>query len=140
MNVEKVNIQIKLSPTFWDQPPRAKVYVDSTVIFQGAVDEPKHINWEGTLIEGDHAIKIVYHSKDYRSQTVIDEQGIRKDQMLNIDGIIIDDIDLGFVYQQKATYITENNVSLDTTINLGENGTWSLAFSSPVYIWLLENL
>ena len=93
-----------------------------------------------------------YHSN---SQTVINEKGdILNDQLLNIKSIEIDEIDLGgLVYdgvytpqypEPWATQQREAGVALEESFKnvtrMGHNGTWTLKFSSPFYMWLLENL
>ena len=43
-----------------------------------------------------------------------------------------------------ATQQKNNGIELPESItnspDLGHNGTWSLSFTSPFYMWLLENL
>ena len=75
---------------------------------------------------------------------------IKKDQMLHIKSIEIDDINLGaLVYEgvYKPTYpepwASEQNDLPETLKNvtqMGHNGTWTMSFTSPFYMWLLENL
>ena len=88
--------------------------------------------------------------------TKLDANGnIVKDLLLNIDSIEIDEIDIGSLKWTASNYTPmypesytqhvlrtgqEIETELKNCVNLGWNGTWSLPFTSPVYIWLLENI
>ena len=69
------------------------------------------------------------------------------DMLLNIDSVVIDDIDVGILRHTASEYVLsvphtyDNNTitSMKECVNLGWNGTYNLAFTSPFYIWLLEN-
>ena len=77
-----------------------------------------------------------------------------KDQLLHIKSIEIDEIDLGSllfegVYRPNypepwATQQRESGHNIPETLknstDLGHNGTWTFTFTSPFYMWLLENL
>ena len=74
--------------------------------------------------------------------------------MLHIKSIEIDEIDIGAlvfegVYTPKypepwATQQAEQGNKLPETLKnvtqMGHNGTWNFTFTSPFYMWLLENL
>jgi len=67
--------------------------------------------------------------------------------LLNIDDITIDDISLGnllwsaeYVLDHPQEYRGQTVAKLDNCVNLGWNGTYILKFTSPFYIWLLEQL
>ena len=87
-------------------------------------------------------------------QTVVVNEQIEKDQLLHIKSIEIDEINIGgLIYQglYKPQYpepwaTTQKNSgnnlpeTLKSATVLGHNGTWTLTFESPFYMWLLENL
>ncbi len=88
-------------------------------------------------------------------QTLVNEKGdILKDQLLHIKSIEIDEIEIGAlvyegIYQpeypepwatQQKEAGNELPSSLKNVTQMGHNGTWTLTFSSPFYMWLLENL
>lgn len=140
MNTEHIKIDIDISSTFWDQPPRTKIYLDSTVIYQGLVEHAQRITHEFDLMEGAHELKVLLMGKDGRTQTIVQDGEIIKDQLLNIDAVYFDDINLGYACQALSEYVTDNGVKWDNMVNLGINGTWTLRFSTPIYTWLLENI
>ncbi len=142
MTTEEVELEINLSSTWWNNPPRCKVWIDNNVLFQTSeIREPIKIAWKGNLSEGEHEIRIALVDKNGITDTILGDDGkIAKDQLLNIDSILVDDIDLGQLVYKSGIFIANNGVSYPEMINLGINGTWSIKFQVPVYIWLLENL
>ena len=140
MATEKVSIEINLSSKYWDVIPRAKVKLDSMVLFQGEVNEPVCIKHELDLIEGDHVIEVILTNKDGRRYTIMEDGKIVKDMLLIVDSVLLDDIDLGYLITTKSNYDTDEGINHENMTSLGWNGSWKLGFTSPVYMWLLENL
>ena len=138
MESEPVNIKLTLSGTYWDDKPKARVYVNNEVIFDNEVSEAVNVNWTGNLPEGEHSLIVELYDKN-KYQTVLENEKIIKDQLLNIDEVKFDDIDIGLLKHTLSTY-THDNVVEDSCVNLGINGKWELKFSMPIYIWLLENI
>jgi hypothetical protein len=140
LTLEPIDISIALSSNFWKDPPKAKVYIDNTVIFDGEINEPKEIKWTGELTESKHKLIIELHGKD-KYQTILENNKIVKDQILNIDTITFDEIDIGYLKHTLSKYYPINvDESIIGCVNLGWNGLWELEFTSPIYIWLLENI
>lgn len=140
MNTEKVSIEINLCSTYWDVIPRAKVKLDGVVLFQGEVSQPLTLKHEFNLIEGDHVIEVLLTNKDGRRDTIMENGKIVKDMLLTIDSVVLDDIDLGYLVTTGSIYETDEGNKHTNMTNLGWNGSWKLPFTSPVYMWLLENL
>ena len=140
MLIDTLDLEINLSSTYWDKPPRAKVWLDNSVIFQGLVDSPIKIKTSLTLREGEHCIKIGLFDKDGKTQTIMADDRIVKDQLLNIDSIIMDDIDLGYLLHANSTFVDQSGQEYQQMVNLGLNGIWTMPFQTPIYVWLLENL
>jgi hypothetical protein len=119
------------------------------------VNETEYFEFDAALEEGNHSLEIVLQNKSDQD-TVMDQKGnILSDLLLNIDSIEIDDIDLGPLvwtcsiykpdypksYVQHCESIGHNLLpELQECVNLGWNGRWILSFTSPFYIWLLENI
>ena len=120
----------------------------------GTEDNPSVIEFEHTLEEGkEYTLKILRSGKD-KNQTVVEDGNIIKDQLLHTKSIEIDEIYIGaLVYeglytpeypepwatQQRDTGV-ELPKSFKNVTNMGHNGVWELKFTSPFYMWLLENL
>jgi hypothetical protein len=145
-NLEAIDISISLSGTFWKDPPRAKVYINDNLIFENIVAELTEVKWSGNLSEGKHKLTIELIDKD-KYQTVIEDNKIAKDQLLNIEFVSFDEIDIGFLkhslssyYPDQKQYVNEAPLLVKNCVNLGYNGRWELEFTTPIYIWLLENI
>jgi hypothetical protein len=68
-----------------------------------------------------------------------------KDARLKISDIEFDGIELDYMVTQQATYTHNfNGTGPETQENfygeIGCNGTVSLKFSTPMYLWLLEHM
>jgi hypothetical protein len=78
--------------------------------------------------------------------TEVDNQGnILFDKSITIENLALDEILLGHLVTDLATYTHDFNGSQDTIkdqfySSMGCNGIVKLEFSSPVYIWMLENM
>ena len=93
----------------------------------------------------EHELRIVMKHKT-PDHTELDNAGnIIRDAMLSISDIKFDEIALGQVLLNKAVYTHDFNGSqppVDDKFfgDLGCNGTVSLKFTAPTYLWLLENM
>ena len=159
MATEKLKFKIQLYATIWDRPPHVEVLIDDKSYFAGDIsstkESPTIIEFESELSEGKNYNLVLKRSGKGRNQTVINEKGdILKDQLLHIKAIEIDEIDVGaLVYEGEYTpkypepWATQQRESgndlkdsFKNVTQMGFNGEWSLGFSSPFYMWLLENL
>jgi hypothetical protein len=101
-------------------------------------------------VEDDSENKLVinYYNKDYRLDVILDADGnFVKGKTIDILDICLEDIDLNQIPYDKNTvevYDEAYPQGLPRTrkndIELSWNSTWTMEFSSPVYIWLLENI
>ena len=148
MQEENLSFQISLTGTFWDRHPQFSVWLDDHVVTQTEIisSVEQIVKFERRLDEGDHELKIRLENKT-DADTVIENGEVVKDMLLNINDITIDDISLGnllwsaeYVLDQPQIYKGQPIDHLDSCVNLGWNGTYTLKFSSPFYIWLLEKL
>lgn len=95
--------------------------------------------------EQSRVLKIVVKNKT-AAHTQINESGeITSDSVLDLRNFMIDEIDSTLIVQEKAVYSHDFN-GTGTLVNdkffdtVGCNGTITFEFSSPVYLWLLENM
>jgi hypothetical protein len=148
MNEEKLSFVVTLSGIFWEKRPQFSVWLDDHVVTQSELvsSAQQTVAFEHTVDEGPHTLKIRLENKTI-NDTVIENGEVIKDMLLNIDDITIDDISLGnllwsaeYILDNKQTYNGQEIDHLDGCVNLGWNGTYTLKFTSPFYIWLLEKL
>lgn len=145
--IEELKFEVKLSGTHWNKYPEFSVWLDDQKILSDKINFDTHtVKFDRDLTEGQHEIKIRLENKTIHD-TVIENGEIIKDMLLNIDDIIIEDMSLGnllwdatYHLDQPQTFNGQTVTQLDHCVNLGWNGTYTLKFSSPFYIWLLEKL
>lgn len=95
--------------------------------------------------EATHKLKFVMTGKT-ADHTKVDDQGnITVDAVLEICEIQIDDILLDQLLPDKLEYIHDFNGSQSTVKEkfygvMGCNGTAEFEFTTPFYLWLLENM
>jgi hypothetical protein len=93
----------------------------------------------------EHELRLVLKNKK-TEHTKIDEHGnIVADARLLITDVAFDEIRLGHMFVEQAVYTHDFNgtgKAIEDTFygELGCNGTVSLKFSTPMYLWLLEHM
>jgi len=144
---ESLKFKISLSGTYWAKRPQCSIWLDEHCAIQTEVTDKIHIfEFERTVDAGLHALKIRLDNKD-KSDTVLVNNEITQDLLLNIHDIEIEEISLGpliwdatYILDQPQLYHGNTITQLDRCVNLGWNGTYLLNFNSPFYLWLLEKL
>jgi hypothetical protein len=159
MQTERLKFKLELYATYWDKPPVAEILINGESQYRseitGTEKEPTVIEFEKTLTEGEKQDLTISRSGKDVKQTVVNAEGkIEKDQLLHIKSIEIDEINIGSLvyegvytpkypepwYSQQVSADNTPEKSFKNVTLMGHNGTWTLAFESPFYMWLLENL
>ena len=144
---ETLHFKIGLAGTYWAKRPIYSVLLNDAVYFTKEVDvaskETFYVEFDAEVEEGACALKIRLENKDW-TDTVQNEDktAIVNDMLLNIRSVEIDEINLGNLVYTKTQFVGDDpdRPVLDRCQDLGWNGAWILAFESPFYIWLLENI
>ena len=95
--------------------------------------------------DGSHALDFTLSGKT-AEHTKIDAAGeITDDVTVSISDMAFDEIALGHLMVEHSTYTHDMNGTGSTVQHkffgtMGCNGTVRLSFSTPVYLWLLENM
>jgi hypothetical protein len=158
MSIEKLKFKLELWAEYWDKPPVAEIMIGEQSKFKqkitGTEQNPNVIEVYHDLEEGKEYKIVIHRTNKDDSQTVVDNNQIIKDQLLFIKSIEIDEIDLGgLIYeglyhpQYPEPWASEQKqagkelpVSFKNVTSMGHNGRWEITFTSPFYMWLLENL
>ena len=95
--------------------------------------------------ELEHELRFVMKGKTSNHTAIGDNSNIIKDACLSITNVAFDEIMLNQVLIDNATYTHDFNGTQDKTTEkfygvMGCNGTVSLKYSTPIYLWLLEHL
>ena len=110
-------------------------HVDSTISFEHTLDDS----------DGEHELRIVMKHKQ-ATHTRLDEQGnIVQDAVLTVSDLEFDGINIMQIFTEQSTYLHNFNGSQPDSVHrfygdMGCNGTVSMKFTTPVYLWLLENM
>ena len=95
--------------------------------------------------EANNQLKIVLKNKTSEHTAVDDQGNIIKDSCLTVRNFKLDDVDIDQLVSEKSVYRHNFNGGSDHIDDqfywvMGCNGTVTLNFFTPTYIWLLENM
>jgi hypothetical protein len=145
--METAQISFELSTSDAAVPLAFEAWINDQCIFKtDHVTETVQVSYD--LPEEDdaqHSLRLVMSGKTHE-HTRVDEQGnITQDARLSIANVQFDEIELGQVFLDKTVYVHDFNgtgkfVNEQFFGEMGCNGTVELKFSSPIYLWLLENM
>lgn len=95
--------------------------------------------------EADHQLKLILKNKTQEHTKVDEQDNIISDEHLQIENVEFDDMNIEYLYFEKCIYTHDLNGTQpkreDTFFGyLGCNGEVVFNFSTPFYIWLLENM
>lgn len=146
MTTENIAFAYQVQTTNNDIPLGLRVTLDQVTIFETAhVTETVQLNHEMSDADGEHELTFELFGK-LPEHTKITETGeIVSDALLEINNITLDGIDLDQFFQSLAVYQHDFNGTQPPQQDrfyghIGCNGTVTLKFTTPVYLWLLENM
>ena len=121
--------------------------LDDQIIYQQEPDaSPQKISYRFNDRETyEHVLCFEMTGKE-PEHTIVNEDGIiLQDRTVSVTDIAFDDIQLGHLCTQIATYHHDHNGSTDIVMDqffgtMGCNGRVEMRFSTPVFLWLLENM
>ena len=93
----------------------------------------------------EHMLIFQMQNKLPEHTTISDTGEILKDTVIQISNLSFDDIELGHMFTEHARYHHDTNGTTDPIIDtfygeMGCNGRVEMRFSTPIYLWLLENM
>lgn len=144
--METVQISFDVETSDADCPLSVQVWLDDSLLLDNAHVKEKIAFAHGISDDdGEHHLRIVMSGKT-ADHTQVDDQGnIIKDATLQISTVTIDGIDVNQLFNEKTVYTHDFNGTqpeiADTFYGVaGCNGTVSFKFSTPIYLWMLENM
>lgn len=141
-----VTISCEIGTTNPSIPLGIEIWLDQDKIF-----DLTHVTDSFTFMknvpdnEAEHNLRFIMKNK-LAEHTQIDNVGtIIKDANLTVSNIQFDNIALGQIVINNAVYTHDfNGTGLQTEQKfygeMGCNGTVSLKFSTPMYVWMLEHM
>ena len=151
---EKLHIKLGLSGTYWDKKPQYRISFNNQVLEEGTIslpsDEISYHEFDVEYTEETGSLKIELLNKassdTLKSNDVSEDYTIVADMLLNVVSVEIDEIDLGMLPYFNGVYSTlepvnyngESTQAIKECMNMGWNGAWTLTWTNPFYLWLLE--
>jgi len=143
--MDSVNFTCVINSRDFDIPLGLEIWVDEIKFFdQDHIDQIHHVEYE-IAHAGDHDLRFVLKNK-LLAHTQVDADGnIVSDATVTVSDIRFDGIDCNYLTTTVAQYQHDFNGTSEPTTErfhgeMGCNGTVSLKFSTPIHIWLLENM
>jgi len=143
----KILVSFDLTSSDYTVPLGFEVMLNDVVLF--SVDHvaeatPVSLEINNDEDENKHEFKFVMKNKTQEHTVVDDDGNIVTNAMLSIANVAFDEIKLGHTFTKNAVYHHDFNGSQDPVEDkfygdMGCNGHVSLQFTTPVYLWLLEN-
>lgn len=122
------------------------VRLNDTVVWSGDPAVSQEIQHEFPDTDDTKYVLEFQLSGKRPEHTKIDEHGkILEDLLITVDAISLDGIDVQQLIYDHAEYHHDFNGTGDTVNEkffgtMGCNGRVTLEFSTPIYVWLLENM
>lgn len=144
--MQQCQLSLHIDSTDYSVPLGAEVWLDNHCIFETEhVDQAYPVTYQFDDVDADHELRVILKNKT-QAHTQIDALGnIVADARLCVGSVAFDQVQLDQILIEHATYThNHNGTTAEITESfygeLGCNGTMSLKFSAPVYVWLLENM
>ena len=139
-------IQCDLVPSNPSPDLGFEIWIDANKVFDSSLLELTHFEYEIIDdLECEHDLKFVLKNKTDQHTVVDDVGNIVEDSTVQIKNLKFDDIDLGYMLTELSEYVHDYNGHGELFTDqffgtMGCNGTVSLKFSTPIYLWMLENM
>ena len=123
------------------------VWINDVCVFETAhLKEPHRFSHDiNDDDEREHELRVVMSGKSAEHTKIDDAGNILKDVLVLISNVDVDGIDINQVFLDKTVYTHDFNGTQSEIADtfhgcMGCNGALSMRFSTPVYLWLLENM
>ena len=129
-----------------DVPLGLEIWIDDRKLFdQDHVQESHRISTDFSDEDGEHELRLVLKNK-LSEHTLVDAgNNIISDARISVSNIEFEGIALYQLVPDLAEYQHNFNGTGELSVHkfygeLGCNGTVSLKFTTPIYLWLLEHM
>jgi hypothetical protein len=144
--MDKIKLNLDISNPSEFNNLGIELWLNKTMFFDNLISPgTHHIIHEFESDDSNHILKIKLKNKTHEHTKINSAGEIESDVLINISNIALDEILIDQLMYEKAEYVHDGNGSQTIAVhkfygNLGCNGHVQLNFSSPVYLWLLENM
>jgi hypothetical protein len=144
--MEKTKLTFEVIPTTPDAMLGFEAWLDDQLMFDtDHLDNTQQIVIPLDDTDGEHELKLVLKNKNSEHTRLNSAGEIESDAVLEIRNLAFDNIVLGNIVAEQAVYIHNFNGTAGQSRDqffgtMGCNGTVTLKFTTPMYIWLLEHM
>jgi hypothetical protein len=139
-------ISFVISPSDPSAALGAEVWIDQDQIFDTEhLGSPVKISHAVSEDDAEHELRVVLKNKKSEHTAVDADGNITRDAVITVGQFEFEEINIDQIVIDHAVYAHDFNGTRDAVQDrffgsMGCNGTLSLKFSTPVYIWLLEHM
>ena len=144
--MDTVNFKFELTPSDDQCPMSVEVWLDNDLVWSAPqLHQTVMFSHDFSDDDGEHRLRIVLGGKTAEHTVVDDDGNILKDATVQISQVTIDKLDVNQLFLEKCVYEHNFNGSQPDIKDsfhgvAGCNGTIIFEFSTPIYLWLLENM
>jgi hypothetical protein len=123
-----------------------EVWIDTTKLYDEIVNfNSSELKFEISDDTADHELRFIMKNKTVDHTKLGEDGNIVSDAKLILKNLAFDEIKLGHLATEQAVYThnfngTGREAHEKFYEEIGCNGTVSLKFSTPIYLWLLEHM
>lgn len=143
--MEQISVKFSISNTGREQPLTLRLLLDNACIWESVVTDPQTVTVDMSVEDGDHRLAWEMSGKTTEYTVLDTDNNIVSDACLEFANIEFDGINVDQVIQKLAYYHHDFNGNGDAIKDqfyhsMGCNGTVTLDFTSPFYLWMLEHM
>jgi len=138
------NLKFQLSAT--SAGTDVLIKIDDTIVWQGDPCGQREVLCDlSNIPDGDHKLEICLSGKTEQDTIVDDNGNIIQDLLVSVNGITLDTVDISQKFWESSKYHHDFNGSQPAIVDeffgdMGCNGRVEFVFSTPSYLWILENI
>jgi len=143
---ELVQLAFRISSTNPADPVGLEIWLDNTQLYNSEqVTDTVNFTHDFADSDADHHLRFVMKNKTAEHTQVDSDGNILTDSCICIENLSFDQIELGQIVTDQAVYNHDFNGTADAVQDkffgiMGCNGTVTLSFTTPIYLWLLESM
>ena len=143
---EQVQLACCISSTDPANPVGLEIWLDHTQIYNNEqVTEAVDFVYDFDDADAEHQLRFVMKNKTQEHTQVDADNNILTDSCISIENLSFDEIPLGQIFIDQAIYQHDFNGTAEAVRDkffgiMGCNGTVTLSFTCPIYLWLLEHM
>jgi hypothetical protein len=144
--MDTVSFCCTITPTSADVPLGLEIWIDDQKLFdQAHVQHSHRFSADISDNDGEHELRLVLKNKLSEHTQVDANNTIVSDARISVSDIEFDGIALNQIVSNLSKYQHNFNGTGELSTHkfygeLGCNGTVSLKFTTPIYLWLLEHM